>query len=290
MTDQEKFDFLDKKIAAFANRIARLEASLDASKQQIEQFSSLRQDFQAEQTKTSESHASLVSMFAARDSKRTQDHNFSVENRLRIDELEKFIKSFESLMSSRFLSHNQSIHDLAFVLKEIEKDVVKKQDLDSLKIQHEERISSAESNLRSARSNHESLSGKVSEFITHLSNDIVNLRKEHAEFIKTIQSSFSNSLSDVNKKITDMGRENSSRLYLVNTLIESLSKEFDQKLVSSPSSLGAAKEEIYQKFKIAELDASNSLLKSQNNEQHIKILERKLESALLLIKKFELNQ
>lgn len=57
-----------------------------------------------------------------------------------------------------------------------------------------------------------------------------------------------------------------------------------------PDEIRAFKEDILKKHESVALDGTNSVIRSSNNEQQLKILEKRVENIYLLLKKYELSK
>lgn len=65
---------------------------------------------------------------------------------------------------------------------------------------------------------------------------------------------------------------------------------FKQEIKNQPCPLDEVKKEIKEKLDIVSMDCQNSQLRSANCEKHLNLIEKKIESIMLLIKKIDLNQ
>lgn len=75
--------------------------------------------------------------------------------------------------------------------------------------------------------------------------------------------------------------------------IDSLNAKHDafiSEIKSIPSGVPELKKDIESKLEAIALDGTNAILRSSNCEKHLNLVEKKIESILLLIKKIDLNQ
>ena len=124
--------------------------------------------------------------------------------------------------------------------------------------------------------------------------------KHHNALVETFTSSISrkvdlivsdtDSYKECNRvQLKNIQESQAANLASFKKLYEENLGKLKSDLTVSPSSVFQQNNDIIQKLESASLDGSNAMLKVNNMDMHIKILERKIEKLDILIKKLELQ-
>lgn len=120
---------------------------------------------------------------------------------------------------------------------------------------------------------------KLSEAGQALLSQLISVQNELTGLKKDCNFDFALLRSQIQKSIDSV--KDQVVTYMDNTKIE---------MIGSPSSMDSVKKSIASQMESIALDGSNAVLKSANNEQMIKLLEKKVENLSILMKKNEFNK
>lgn len=155
---------------------------------------------------------------------------------------------------------------------------------------------SLQNSIRSSLQQIESLTDKI----RYLSSIQSSIEEKHSE-LREDHNLLSSMVQEVKKSATDQSKESDYGMRSLRSFVEeSVMKVKDQvvnymndtkiEMIGSPASMESVRKEILNKLNMTMLDGSNAVLKSSNNEQQIKILEKKLENLSMLMKKNEFSK
>jgi hypothetical protein len=111
-----------------------------------------------------------------------------------------------------------------------------------------------------------------------------------SELLPVLEKQTDEVKQEASKKIVDISTSFSGRFNEYAEKQKSQLESFRSEALSAPKSVLESNNRILEKLEVAMLDASNAILKTNNIELAMKLLERKLEHLVLQVKKNELSQ
>lgn len=209
--------------------------------------------------------------------------NFS--NEVAIQQLEQRLRN----MSIDLESANEQINQFKLQILELMKrsdvpsdfEEFKKQVNDSLKL------------LSSAHENHQSRSVSASntmKFMHEKLDKIHGLHSDHSQDIVYLKGCFEGIKDDLLGRIDAMATVNGKAISALKEKYVQEMGDLRAKVEATPATVLSSNEDVLKKLEIAMLEASNAMLKVNNTDTNIRILDRKIENALQLVKKMDLEK
>jgi len=289
LTPEERMDELDRKFTVILDRIQYYDKILVEFSNVKSTLSGVLSDQQA----AKESTASLSDYVQA-------SHNFAVKNAASLQssltsvaqQLSTVVPSIQEaknqtaalsnnlyqaigVVDAKHTQNSQSyvvssdIHELDRNISNALNKVYSHLEINSNKIQdlgklHND-LSQQNSELKDSLS---SVNGKLGQ-----TNDALAQHVKNTDFsLKSIKSSSDAAIENVKDQVVS---------YMNATKVE---------MIGSPSSMESVRKEIMHKLSLTSLDGSNAVLKTNNHDQQLKIIEKKLENLSILMKKNEFDK
>lgn len=175
--------------------------------------------------------------------------------------------------------------------------------VEEIKRSHEEISKNVSTNVAGISSKHSELSRKVAGLVGDSETLSANLHALMADVAKVpdMEAKFYLVFDEVKKALESFKQENGVRhvenMRILEGLLAKAKGELKmdlqaakEEILGTPTSNAQVKAQIMQKLEMATLDASNACIKASNIDQQVKLLEKKIESVRLQIKKDELSR
>lgn len=287
LSPEDRLAEVEKKFSIILERIKAYDEVLDKFKTVSEKINKLEKDQEALQIsdkKITEYVALSCDNLSIRIDgfvRSFEDYKRKCENRF--DDLDRF----QSSLQTQITILRDSKERFEEKISKVSETFITKDEMENHRRYHISFIDTLRKNLEE--------SNKTINHVSESYNDIKTLQQQQSSKLESIFPQVRTFVSDISVKNKEIESSFSRMAAIVSNYatkddVASEIKSLRNDLEGTPSSLEVTKAEITKRFEIASLDASNSVLKSNNCVKQIELMERKIENLALIVKKYELNK
>jgi hypothetical protein len=289
LTTEERLDESDRKLSAILARIQTYDKVLTEFDSVKASLASVRSSHEELKTSLAQSKEYITAshLFAMKSAGEAKSASDKLSSQIGI--LSDSIASVQNKTTLDAQSLHAHIEGVDAKYSNLSEGFLDTSDLQSLKKAHQQAVLDIHNKI-------DAVIGKV----RNIAMDQSELKDKHSA-IDEAQSASSGQIQVVRSSLSDHVQSAEYSMKSLKSYVDTLCDRLKDQTVSymdsvkiemlgSPSSMESVRKEILNKLNLTSMDGTNAVMKVANNEQAIKLLEKKVENLAILLKRNEITK